>query len=46
MTPEQKQEFEELQRQVRELLDWKREREQQALPFPLDTTSITIIQNI
>jgi hypothetical protein len=43
MTPEEKQQFESLKRQVQELTEWKRNKERQQLSMPLDVGSVQVL---
>lgn len=46
MTPEEKEEFEGLKREVEELKQYVAQKKEQQISFPLDETSATIIQNL
>ena len=43
MTQEEKQQFNELKRQVSELLEWKKQKERQQLSMPLDVGSVQVL---
>jgi hypothetical protein len=43
MTPEEKQQFEEMKTLVQELTEWKRKKTQQQLSMPLDVGSVQVL---
>lgn len=43
MTPEERKEFQDMQRELAELRKWKEEREKNQLTFPLDNSSVKAI---
>ena len=43
MTPEERQEFNQMKAQISELLQWKKQKERQQLSMPLDIASIQVL---
>ena len=43
MTPEERQEFNQMKAQISELLQWKKQKERQQLSMPLDIPSIQVL---
>jgi len=43
MTPEERQEFQQMKRELRELLEWKATKERQQISLPLDDASFGVL---